>query len=146
MIVVLVYDSFVPLGLSLGSPTINVVFSVTSRLNDSSSRWRRVPGVPSDDFEGDENPSDVLDGDENPSDVLDGDENPSDVFEGEFDEKRVVVVVVVFDVVGVDSCCFNGDRSRLVVSTVMLEVFFSLSGLRIGTVGSPTNKNIRTLF
>ncbi len=67
---------------------------------------------------------------------MEGDENPSDVFEGEFDEKRVVVVVTL-DVVGVDCCCFSGDRSRFDVSTVMLEVFFSLSGLRIGTVGSP---------
>jgi len=91
--------------------------------------------VPSDDFEGDEKPSDVFD----------GDENPSDVFEGELDEKRVVVVVT-FDGVGVAWFCFNGDRSRLVVSTVMLEVFFSLNGLRIGTVGSPGDQNIRILF
>ena len=142
VMVVLVYVSFVPFGLSFGSPTIIVVFSVTSRLNVSSSRRRDVPGVC-----GDENPSDDFDGDvENfeptffevnvsssrrrdvpgvPRADFEGDENPSDVLEGD-DANRVVVVVDVVDL--------RGDRDLLEVSTLM---FFSLKGLRMGTVGSP---------
>ena len=71
------------------------------------------------------------------SDDFEGDENPSDVFDGD-DVNRVVVVVDVVDL--------RGDRDLLFVSTLM---FFSLNGLRIGTVGSPKKQlqnNLKTLF
>ena len=123
----------VPLGLSFGSPIMQVVVSVTSRLKVSSSR-RCVPGVDIDD---DIAPSDVLEGDFAPSDDFEGDAdlNLSKLDDGESsgdDVKRVVVVLVVC------CCCgFNGDLSRLLVSIVMLQLFFSFKGLRMGTVGSP---------
>ena len=143
--VVFVYVSFVPFGLSFGSPTIIVVFSVTSRLNVSSSRRLDVPGVPSDDFDGDvENLSTFFEVNVSssrrrdvpgvPSDDFEGDENPSDVLEGD-DVNRVVVVVDVDDL--------RGDRDLLEVSTLM---FFSLTGLRMGTVGSPASQKMLTSF
>ena len=122
-----------PLGLSFGSPIMQVVVSVTSRLKVSSSR-RCVPGVDIDD---DIAPSDVFEGDFAPSDDFDGDAdlNLSKLDDGESsgdDVKRVVVVLVVC------CCCgFKGDLSRLLVSFVMLQLFFSFKGLRMGTVGSP---------
>ena len=121
-----------PLGLSFGSPIMQVVVSVTSRLKVSSSR-RCVPGVDIDD---DIAPSDVFEGDFAPSDDFDGDADLNlSTLDGESsgeDVNRVVVVLVVC------CCCgFNGDLSRLLVSMVMLQLFFSFKGLRMGTVGSP---------
>ena len=121
-----------PLGLSFGSPIMQVVVSVTSRLKVSSSR-RCVPGVDIDD---DIAPSDVFEGDFAPSDDFDGDADLNlSKLDGESsgeDVNRVVVVLVVC------CCCgFKGDLSRLLVSIVMLHVFFSFNGLRMGTVGSP---------
>ena len=121
-----------PLGLSFGSPIMQVVVSVTSRLKVSSSR-RCVPGVDIDD---DIAPSDVFEGDFAPSDDFDGDADLNlSKLDGESsgdDVKRVVVVLVVC------CCCgFKGDLSRLLESFVMLQLFFSFRGLRMGTVGSP---------